>query len=271
MYIENKCIICEKEANAKNSHIVPMNLIKDCVGSRNNEISYDIDILNKNQIESRIYIGDNLKHNKDEINNENLEINDVNPYTLDNILCSCCEMKLGKIEGRVYSEIILKIRDEKYQNNFRNVNVNNFDLLIPNTNKISKVELDIYFYSIILRVIKSLKPQDVPVNVVKKTVDLIANFLNHKIYGLSEYNEQLKTGLIIYITNNPKSFPTFLESNKFEKLIIPVCQFFIMLENNTVTNPFGNCMNNITDDEFKFIKNSEILDKELFSVKNILK
>ena len=271
MNVENKCIICKKEANAKNSHIVPMNLIKDCVGNRNNEISYNVDILNNNKIERKIYIGNYLKHKENEINKTNLEIIDVNPYSFDNVLCCTCEEELGKIEGRVYSEIILKIRDEKYQNNFRNANFNNFEVLIPNTTKITKVELDIYFYSIILRVIKSLKPQDIPVNVVKKTVDLIANFLNHKIYGLSEYNEQLKTGLIIYVTNNPKLFPTFLETNKFEKLIIPVCHFFIILENNTITTPFGNCMNLITDNEFKFIKNSEILDKELFSVKNFLK
>ena len=50
MNVENKCIICKKEANAKNSHIVPMNLIKDCVGNRNNEISYNVDILNNNKI-----------------------------------------------------------------------------------------------------------------------------------------------------------------------------------------------------------------------------
>lgn len=271
MNITNTCIICGKNANQTGSHIVPMNLIKECIGERDKEISFDVDVKNNKIVSKKIYIGNELKHESEGINDLKLKEINVNPYTLDYILCSCCEKKLGRIEGKVYSEIILKVRDKKYQNNFLNVKVNNFEVLIPKTKRITKVELEIYFYSIILRVIKSLKPHDIPINLVKKNFDSIANFLNNKIYGLSEYNEQLKTGLIIYITNSPKLFPTFLESNKFEKLIIPVCNFIIILEYDNLLTPFGTAINLVSDEEFKFLKNSEILDENLFSVQNFLK
>jgi hypothetical protein len=85
---KNSCIICEKEANAKNSHIVPMNLIKDCIGKRHNEVSHTIDLLN---YKNEIYLGDNIKHKNLEYNSKGLKELSKNPYTLDNILCSSCE------------------------------------------------------------------------------------------------------------------------------------------------------------------------------------
>ena len=67
----NKCIICNNTANQTGSHIIPINLIKDCIGARYNEISYDINI-NHLGINKNIYIGDELKHKSEEINNKGL-------------------------------------------------------------------------------------------------------------------------------------------------------------------------------------------------------
>ena len=269
MIKENICIICEKEATAKNSHIIPMNLIKDCIGIRNNEISYNINI-DKFNISQEIYIGNALKHNKNKINKTKLSIIESNPYTLDNVLCNVCEKKLGEIEGKVYSEIICKIRDDKFKNNFKNVNYNNFASLIPLSKKVLKVDLDVYFYSIILRFIYQLKFKELKPNISDFIINSISVFLKSKLYGISNSINSLKTGLIVCITNNPKNHPTSLSTNKFEKLIIPMCHFYIILECKNINTPFGNAINLIPDKEFKFIKNSVELDEKLLTIKNFI-
>jgi hypothetical protein len=91
------------------------------------------------------------------------------------------------------------------------------------------------------------------------------------MYGLSKNVAKLATGLIVYVTNKPENHLTFLETNKFEKLIIPICHFYILLEENNLNTPFGECMNIINNDDFKFIKNSVDLDENLFSTNNIMK
>ena len=261
---EEKCIICEKIANAKNSHIVPMNLIKECIGERHNEISYNLNI-SQNAVDREIYIGDAIKHKEEELNDKKLKLVDFNPYTLDNILCITCEKKLGEKEGKVYSEIICKIRDEKHKNNFKHMNYSKFDALISVLKKITKNDLDIYFYSIILRFYKQMNINKLETNIKEETILSIKNYLNSNLYQPSNNSEDLKCGLIVYVTNNPKKFPTIMETNLFNKLIIPCCHFFIVLEENKTETPFGNCINLVSDPEFKFLKNSIELD-EAFSI-----
>jgi hypothetical protein len=101
-----ECIICSKEANQTGSHIVPMNLIKGCIGNRGDEISYGLNLLSG---EHNLYLGNNIKHKSRQINQKKTKETFTNPYILDYILCYSCEKKLGEIEGRVYSEILCKI------------------------------------------------------------------------------------------------------------------------------------------------------------------
>jgi hypothetical protein len=270
MYIENKCIICEKEANAKNSHIVPMNLIKECIGKRGKEASYNVDIQNNRIVSKKIYIGNELKHKKEEINELKLDEVDVNPYTLDYILCSNCEKELGNIEGKVFSEIICKIRNDKFISNFKYTRFNDFEVLIPNTKKITKIELEIYFYSIILRFITYLKFQKIENNITNETIKIISEFIDSNLNSRSKDLKIMNLGLIVYVTNKPKNHPTFISTNKFEKLIIPMCHFYLILEDKNVNTIFGQAVNLINDFEFKLIKNCEILDEELFSSKIII-
>jgi hypothetical protein len=267
--MKKKCIICGSNPDAKNSHIVPMNVIKECIGGRNNEVSYEIEILN-NKFISAIYIGNDLKHKSAEINNKDLKIIDCNPYTLDYILCLVCERKLGEIEGKVYSEIVCKIREDRYKDNFNESKINGFDVIVPFTKKITKDDLNIYFYSIVIRVICFLKIKGLNSYVDKSTQQLISSFLKAKMYGLSENCSNLETGLLVYITNDPKNQIILLESNKFEKLIIPTCQFYIVFEPSNINTPFGDCVNKINNTDFKFLKNSIDLDFNLFSTNRIL-
>lgn len=264
----NKCIICINEANAKNSHIIPLNLIKECIGARGNELSYNIN-LNNSGLSKSLYIGDQLRHKAEELNVENLETVTLNPYTLDNILCSVCESKLGEIEGQIYSEIVLKIREDKFKNNFKSERVNKFDVLIPTTKKISKTEIDVYFYSIVLRVLHYLNFKNSQTIVNDEIKGLISKFLNERMFGATEKTAELKTGILVYVTNNPKLHPTFMETDKFDKLIIPTCNFIILLECSGEETLFGNAMNYIKDTEFSFIKNSQEMEY-VFSVFNNL-
>ena len=72
-----KCIICEKNANATGSHMVPANLIKNCVGESDAEESYEIDA-KKAKVD--VYYGrDNLKNKSTKIKKSH--------YKEDNVLC----------------------------------------------------------------------------------------------------------------------------------------------------------------------------------------
>lgn len=265
-FIMKKCIICLNEANAKNSHIVPLNVIKDCIGKRYNELSYNIN-LSSSGLGQSLYIGDQLKHKAEEINVNNLKTVALNPYTLDNILCTVCESKLGKIEGLIYSEIVLKIRNEKYKNNFRSEQVNKFDVLIPDKKKITKSEIDVYFYSIILRMIHYLKFKHCQAIVNEEITERISKFLKERMFGVSDQTFGLETGIIVYVTNKQDLHPALMETNSFEKLIIPMCNFIVVLECSGKETLFGNAMNYIKDSDFRFIKNSEEMES-VFSVFN---
>ena len=61
--IEDKklCIICGKNANATGSHIIPAHLIKNCVGKRSYENSFDIDIEN---LDVNRFLGRYIQHNE---------------------------------------------------------------------------------------------------------------------------------------------------------------------------------------------------------------
>jgi hypothetical protein len=254
----NECAICNNIANAKNSHVIPINVIKECVGKRHNEVSFNFNLLDGSK---SVYIGNEIKHKSDEILSKKIEIDNDNPFTLDYILCLNCEKKLGSIESELYSEIISKIRDNRFSSNFKVTNFHNYEGIIPITKKLQKKDIDIYFYSIILRVYYLYKSKNQEVCITLETILKIKNFLNISLYQL-ENKIELDTKLIVYITDNPKNFPCLLSTNLFKNFLIPCCNFYIILDNN-INTPFGSLVNKINDNEFKFIRNSKKLDKYL--------
>ena len=264
---QNQCIICNKKADQTGSHIIPANLIKDCIGNRHKEESYNIDLLNGNQL---LYIGTSLQHLSKEINRKELELTLTNPYTIDYILCTNCEKKLGTIEGEVYSEIVCKIRLEKYKNNFKKIKDNWVEVLIPLSSKMTTEILNIYFYSIILRhyyfnVLNKIE-QVIDLTGIILISKMLDNLLNNERHDISN----LHTGLIVCVTDDPKRFPAKLTTNIFLNTIIPICHFFIIVDSGKKKTPFGNGINLINDKEFKFIKNSCLLDSQLL-IENIFK
>jgi hypothetical protein len=267
---KKNCIICEKEANAKNSHIVPMNLIKDCIGKRYNEISLDIEFKNINKIEKKIYLGDNIKHNYEELNKDNLELINENPYTLDNILCQNCEDKLGIIEGKVYSEIINKVRDKKYKQNFNFRSYNEIEIVTINHNRISNNELIIYFFSIILRYFYYIDLKNKNTKTDLDTINSISKLLNTKLNNQEQNLEFFDLKIMVILTDNPKIFPALSETNKFEKHTIFACHFIMILDKLTEENLIlDKYLNGIYDNEFKILNNN-ISEKGIFNITKLL-
>jgi hypothetical protein len=265
---KNKCIICGEQADAKGSHIVPASLIKKCIGKRDYEESYEIDLINNAR---NLFLGKSNFKEPEYFSLKNATNSINHHYVLDNILCNKCEKKLGEVEGKIYSEIICKIRDENFKQNFETKTINNFEVLIPKTKRISIDEYNIYFYSIILIsycfIDKNKKKQKISI----ETINLISMMLKHLMYNSEDKFSKLNTGLIVYLTNNPKMFPNFIETNIFYYYTVISCEFYIILEEiYDLSNPFKNGMNSIKDNEFKIIKNTELLDKE-FSIEHFVK
>ncbi len=99
----DKCPICRtNNADKKNVHLIPWFLIKKCItqrgsGERDMELSFSIEP----QKFTKIYTGRSiLPESVDEFG----ELHDVqkenhNPYSRDNIICSECEEKLSRLEA----------------------------------------------------------------------------------------------------------------------------------------------------------------------------
>ena len=102
------CIICDNIADEVGSHLIPASLIKNCVGNRNSEESYNIDSKTANV---DIYYGRGNLNNKSTKQKQN-------HYTRDNVLCKTCEKKLGDLESKFSKEFLNKFRIDKYNNNF---------------------------------------------------------------------------------------------------------------------------------------------------------
>lgn len=134
------CIICNEPANAKGSHIVPASLIQNCVGKHYAEESYEIDTSNAN---IDVYYGrDNLKNTDPKLKQHH--------YKRDDLLCQCCEKKLGQIESEFSAEFLQKFRNEKFKQNFKCYQLES-GLEIIEPNKLTNLKIQAYIYSIILR------------------------------------------------------------------------------------------------------------------------
>jgi hypothetical protein len=89
------CFICGKTANATGSHLAPAWLIAPCIGERNFEELFQIEV-GTGKVET--YFGrSNEKNNEHALTTEKKQ----HLYTLDHIFCSTCEHKLGQLEDEL--------------------------------------------------------------------------------------------------------------------------------------------------------------------------
>jgi hypothetical protein len=247
------CIICDKIANAKGSHIVPASLIKNCVGKHYNEESYEID---SNNSSINTYFGrDNLKNTSTEIKQ--------NHYKRDFVLCQKCEDKLAKLESEIAVNFLQKFREEKYSNNFEELNLENgFEIIIPK--KTSNKTFLAYFYSIILRECKILEIEDNMQILSNEETENIKKFVLGYLYNEDNNNaiENYKLVIIFDKYCNKGSYVT--TSNEFEKpYLFYFCEAIIQL---FTSNPYdlGNYLFKETFNDIKQTKSKILVGPKEF-------
>ncbi|PIF31536.1 hypothetical protein CLU81_2030 [Flavobacterium sp. 9] len=248
-----KCIICDEIANEVGSHLIPASLIKNCVGAHYKEESYNIDSKNA---QINVYFGrDNLKNTSTEIK--------PNDYKRDYILCKVCEKKLATLESKFASEFLQKFRNQKYLSNFKYYDSSlNFEIFEPQ--KVSNIEIQAYFYSIIFRFCCVYKIEDNDSYLEEKDLLKIKKFLNDFLYNhdtKGEYGIEEFRILINFNKYSEKSKFIATSNDIKNPYIFYFCEAIILLFTEELKNEdvrlFGDCVNSITDKSSKIIVGPE--------------
>ncbi|EKT3966976.1 hypothetical protein NTJ12_002052 [Flavobacterium psychrophilum] len=260
------CIICNKIADEVGSHLIPASLIKNCVGKHYSEESYNIDV-KTSKIE--VYYGrDNLKNESTEIIR--------NHYKRDNVLCKVCEKKLGILESHFAVEFLQKFRDGKYLNNFiSSKSSNNLEILEPK--KISNIEIQAYFYSIILRFCCTYKAEEGDSFVEENDLLKIRKFIYNYLYdNLSKENYGIEDFKIIIIFNKYSKNSLLISNLEIVKnpYTFYFCEAIIVLYIGETPckekSIYADCLNSITDESSKIIVGPASLYDELTVLKTYI-
>lgn len=258
-----ECIICDKIADEVGSHLIPASLIKNCIGKHYGEESYNIDC-KTSKID--IYYGrDNLKNKSTQIKQ--------NHYKRDNILCKICEKRLGQLESKFAFEFLQRFREDKFLGNF-NYSLSGANLEILEPKKISNLEIQAYFYSIILRFCFTYKfegshsyIEEINLSKIKKFIyDFLYSSTNIENYGIEDFkiaiifNRSSKDSSFISNLNNLKNPYTFYFCEAIVVLFIGDTQ-------NETRSLFVDCLNSINDKFSKIIVGPELMYKKLTSLK----
>lgn len=249
--IEDKklCIICGKNANATGSHIIPAHLIKNCVGKRSYENSFDIDIEN---LDVNRFLGRYIQHNE----LENIEKEVPNHYVEDYIMCNECEKRLGKIESIISSEFIEKFRIEKFYNNFIQEVTYGFETISPK--KIQHQDSLVYFYSLILRYCHQELIKTNISFIDKKHLNNIASFINGHLYNQTDdFKRSIEEYSLIIIFDKEIDNLSFISSSNLHlNPIFYLCEAIVIFYKKTdedTLSHFGDCLNFVKKDNVKII------------------
>lgn len=248
------CIICNDHADFEGSHIVPASLIAFCVGKRNYEESYHADT---KSVDNDVYFGaSNLEGKSTQIK--------THPHTKDYILCTKCDKKLGKLEGKFTTEFLRKYKEDRYSANFEKYIHKGVEIVEPK--RLTNIEVHAYFYSIILRMCKERKINNEKEKInenpylSESELDKIRNFLRGFLYGndLQDYiGEIADFQLAITFDKNSEvgtcvgMFPNMFKSTRTFFL----CQVYVSLfgrqsKENELSN-FDGYVNDINSDYAK--------------------
>lgn len=239
------CIICNNEANATGSHIVPASLIQNCVGKHYKEESYEIDAKNA---DIDVYFGrDNLKNISTEIKE--------NHYKRDHLLCQICEDNLGKIESNFSTNFLQKFREDRFSQNFKVIQ-DEFGVEILTPLKYDKEEFYAYLYSIIYRfcMVNGLEEEEYFLN--DSDLNKLKLYLNEYLYGdklkSKEYIKEFNLIINFDRLNTDGSF--IASANQFKNPYIfyfcdPILLLFIGKIDTKAKMLYGLYINNINNDE----------------------
>ncbi|MBK7668786.1 MAG: hypothetical protein IPJ32_16490 [Sphingobacteriaceae bacterium] len=109
------CKLCNNPADQDNSHIIPFSLIKSMVTpdeKKRTEKDVTFDLTSTGAVQfyfGRELIGDKIEELLGrEMTEKEIEQND-NPFTIDNLICTTCEKKLGRLESLYAKSIVPKV------------------------------------------------------------------------------------------------------------------------------------------------------------------
>lgn len=249
------CIICDEIADEVGSHLIPASLIKNCVGRHYNEESYCID---EKYPKIDVFFGrDNLKNRSTEIKQ--------NHYKRDNILCKVCEKKLANLESKFAAEFLNKYRENKFSGNFTS-SISNSKLEVLEPNKISNLEIQVYFYSIILRFCSTYKFENNDSYIQEKDLIKIKLFLKNYFFDQNSYeNNEIENFKIAIIFNKYSTKSSFICTSDVLKnpYIFYFCEAIIILyvcENfNKNIAILEDCLNTINDQFTKIIVGPQLI------------
>lgn len=256
-----KCIICDKNANATGSHMVPANLIKNCVGESDAEESYEIDA---KKAEVDVYYGrDNLKNTNPEIKKSH--------YKEDNVLCQSCEDKLANLESLFYTEFLNKFRIERFKQNFSTSLLSSgFEILSPK--RITNIQIQVYTYSIIFRYYRNNELIDGTKFLDEEVLLKIKGFLNSYLYDtedeFSEFISDFNLVMVFDKTSNKGSFISSASDFK-NPYRFYFCELIVELYTSTVSKEkeelFQESINNINQEFTNIIIGPAEYYTELFT------
>ncbi|TGV03619.1 hypothetical protein [Flavivirga rizhaonensis] len=247
-----KCIICEKDANAKGSHIVPASLIQNCIGKHYSEESYEID--SKNATVDVYYGRDNLKNTNPEIKKHH--------HKEDNILCQKCEDKLAELESKFSREFLQKFRIDKFKNNFESYKLaTEFEILEPN--KLTNLEIHAYIYSIILRFCRDTEINNGYKFLLENELLLIKEFVHGFLYEIDNDYHSVSNFKLVLVFNKYSDKGSYLcSSNEFSNpYIFFFCEVIVQLFTEEMLDKakflFNGCINSIREAKCKLIVGPE--------------
>lgn len=261
------CIICDNTADEVGSHLIPASLIKNCIGKHYSEESFNID--SKTSKIDTFYGRDNL-------NNQSTEIKQ-NHYKRDHILCKICEKKLAELESKFAAEFLQKFRVDKYLANFNSYKSSS-DLEILEPKKILNIEIQAYFYSIILRFCYIFKFEGGDSYIEEYDLLKIKIFLYNFLYAnITDKEHGIENFRIAIIFNKYSTNSAFISTS--DKLKNPYIFYFceailvLYIEENKATDKslFFDCLNSITDNTSKIIVGPSLMYEKFTSlISNIL-
>lgn len=256
------CLICDEIADEVGSHLIPASLIKNCVGKHYNEESYNI-----NGKTSKI----DVFYGRDNLKNESTEIKQ-NHYKRDNVLCKVCEKKLAELESKFAVEFLHKFRENKFLRNFTS-SLSKSQLEILEPKKISNLEIQAYFYSIILRFCSTYKYEDNDTYIEEIDLLKIKKFVKNFLYSENTNRKyEIEDFKIAIIFNKYSTKSSFISSS--DRLKNPYtfyfCEAIVIIyigetefENKSL---WVDSLNSITENFCKIIVGPKLIYENLTTV-----
>ena len=186
------CLLClEKKATQKNSHIISAALLKESIGKRYYELSYEI-----NTAQSLIdtYFG------RSRLDNPSTEIKQ-NHYSRDYYFCPECEKRMGFLESEV-TKSLANINDPKYSQNYGEF-ISPGGIRCKTLDRLDSDKFNMFFLLTVWR-IALLYSLEKSIHAMKGydgyEMEVIRKILHSYFYGDTHHYEELKDqfGMLVF-------------------------------------------------------------------------